>query len=196
MTEIKKPKTSNSESAKEIEKLKDQFDSFDENVKSLTLDRLNQAPKQDVEPQTKISQKDLEKSRDIYLKPTKWIASQEKFNERFRDDFNFKKEYVRFVAENKEVIGETIEMWTKPFPGCAAEFWQVPVNKPINAPRYLAEQIKTASYHRLTMDEQTPVSQDLQATYCGRMVSDTLIQRLDALPVSSNKSIFMGAGNF
>ena len=32
--------------------------------------------------------------------------------------------------------------------------------------------------------------------YYGSMAVDTTIQRLDALPVSTNKSIFMGASSF
>jgi len=30
----------------------------------------------------------------------------------------------------------------KPFPGMPAEEWAIPTNKPINGPRYVAEQIK------------------------------------------------------
>jgi len=59
---------------------------------------------------------------------------------------NFQKEYVQFIAENKEIIGETIEIWTRPFGGMPAEFWKVPVNKPVWGPRYLAEQIKRCYY--------------------------------------------------
>ena len=196
MSEIKKPKAATSLAEQEIEKAEKQFEEFDANVKNLTLDRMNESPKKEVEQQTKIAQKDIEKCDDLYLKPTTAVGSRERFNERFREDYNFQKEYVRFIAENREIIGEVIEMWTKPFPGLPAEFWKVPVNKPVYGPRYLAEQIKRARYHRLIMQESKMVGADNRAQYYGQMAVDTTVQRLDALPVSSNKSIFMSAGNF
>lgn len=194
-----KPVPVNSESAKEIDRLGKQFDSFKESVDTLTLDRMNQAPKEEVEPQTKIAQKDLDKMRQIYLKPAKRVASREKFNETFRPAYEFDKEYVHFIAEHKECQGETMEFWTKPYPGMPAEFWKVPTNKPIWAPRYVAEQIKRKSYHRLHMDAGGPKSgSDMgdQVSYHGQMVVQRTIQRLDAIPVSNRKSIFMGASGF
>ena len=178
---------------KETEKLSNQFDEFDKSVKNLTMDEMNKSPVLETEPQTKISQKDLEKSPDIYLKPEKTIGCKEKFNEKFREEYNFKKEYVQFIAEHKEIIGETIECWTKAFPGVSAEFWKVPVNKPVWGPRYLAEQLHSRGYHRLVMDESTIVGSDSNAKYYGRMVAKNFIHRLDAQPVSNKKSIFMGA---
>lgn len=186
---VDKPKV-NSESKKELERVEKQFDAFQENIEQLTLDRMNEAPKLEQEPQTKIAQKDV---KDIYLKPFRTISSREKFNEKFRTEYDFAKEYVCFIAENKEVIGEAIEIWTKPFPGLPAEMWKVPVNKPVHGPRYLAEQIKGCSYHRLRMD-QTPTSTDGTAQYYGSMVVDNVIQRLDAIPYTKKKSVFMGAG--
>jgi len=197
MTELKtKPKAHSSLAAQELDKAEAQFQAFDDNVKQLTQDRMNEAPRFDVEPQTKLAQKDIEKSKDIYLKPVKSIGSKEKFNEKFRDDYNFAKEYVQFIAENKEIIGEELDLWTKPYPGMPAEEWKVPVNKPVWGPRYLAEQIKRASYHRLTMVQNSNTGADGFGQYYGAMAADSIIQRLDALPVSTRKSVFMGSGTF
>lgn len=181
----------------ETEKLQQQFDAFDNQVKEMTLDNMNQAPKLDVEPQTKLSQVELQKSKDVYLKPKRAIASREKFDEKWRERYNFDREYVNFIAENKEIIGESIDLWTKPYPGMPAEEWDVPVNKPVWGPRYLAEQIKRKNYHRLSMDTK-PVdgSSSGYGTMFGNMVVNNTIQRLDAYPVSPRKSIFMGANNF
>lgn len=190
-----KPKVSSSLAEKELDKAEAQFKEFDENVRSLTLDRMNMAPKQDVEPQTKIAQADLAAKKDIYLKPERSISSREKFNEDYRNEYNFAKEYVQFVAENKEIIGEAIEIWTKPFAGLPAEFWKVPTNKPVWGPRYLAEQIKRACYHRLRMDN-TIVGSDGYGQWHGAMAVDSTVQRLDAIPVSGKRSIFMGANSF
>lgn len=189
---VEKPKSKNSQTERDLDKAEAQFQAFDESVKQMTLDRMNEAKSLEQEPQTKLSSQDIEKSQDIYLKPARSIASKEKFNEKFREDYNFQKEYVRFIAENKEIIGETIEIWTKPFPGCPAEFWQVPTNKAIWGPRYLAEQITKCKYHRFIMRDSVVESNNVGKMY-GQMAVDTVINRLDALPVSTRKSIFMGA---
>lgn len=175
---------------KELDKAQKQLDMFESSVKEMTMDRLNEAPKADFEPQTKIAQKDLGNSKEIYLKPIKTIACREKFNEKFRSKYEFAKEYVNFIAENHEIVGERIEIWTRPFPGMPAEFWEVPVNKPIYGPRYLAEQIKRKCYHRLTMQNNT-YDQGSMGTFYGTMAVDTTVPRLDARPVSSRKSIFV-----
>lgn len=192
----KKPNTSSSLAEKELDKAQGQFETFDNNIKEMTLDRMNMAPKKEEEAQTKLSQSEIEKSKEIYLKPLKAIGAKEKFNERLRDKWNFAKEYVRFIAENKEIIGEEIECWTKHFPGVPCEFWKVPTNKPIWGPRFLAEQIKNCRYHRFVMQQNTATNSDGMGQYYGAMAVDTTIQRLDALPVSTKKSIFMGANSF
>src|SRR5260221_9021754 len=108
MSEEKKSKPKIADT--ELEKLDDQFKAYDENLQSMSLDRMNQAPKKEEEPQTKLSQSEIEKSKDIYLKPARSISGKEPFNEKYRSDFRFSTEYVRFTAENKEIIGETIEL--------------------------------------------------------------------------------------
>jgi hypothetical protein len=195
MTELKKPKVSAS-SQQELDKVEKQFEAFDQNIKEMTLDRMNVAPKFELEPQTKIAQSDLVKMKDIYLKPIRSVPSKEKFNERFREDYNFSTEYVNFIAENKEIIGETLEFWTKPFPGMPAQFWNVPVNKPVWAPRHVAEKIKKSKYHRLVMQQHVMTESNYVGHMYGAMAVDTTVQRLDAYPVSSKKSVFMGANNF
>ena len=205
---MSKPKVSSSFAQSELDKAEKQFEAFNDNVKEMTHDRLNAAPKEEVEQQTKMSNREMQNSKDIYLKPKRSLPPgmdpksgyKEKFNEKFRNDWNFAKEYVQFIAENREIIGENIELWTKPFPGIECEFWEVPVNKPVWGPRYLAEKIKKCTYHRLKMDEQRAsnlLNSDSMGAYTGAIAVDTVVQRLDAYPVSQKKSVFMGnAGNF
>lgn len=191
-----KPNPKNSEAAKEMQKIEKQLDTFNDHIEAMTLDRMSQAPKADVEPQTKMSQQDIFKSNDIYLKPFKTIGCQDKFNEKYREAWNFDKEVVYFQAENKEIIGENLEMWTKPYAGVPAEFWKIPVNKPVYGPRYLAEQIKRCNYHRFVMKKGAYGGVDEFGEYQGQMAVDTTVQRLDAVPVNTKRSIFMGARNF
>lgn len=200
-----RPKATSSLAEQEMDRAQEQLDAFESNVKDLTLDRMNMAPKQETEQQTKLSAEDIEKSKRIYLKPKRTIGpgvnpktgEREKFNEKFRAEYEFAKEYVQFIAENKEIIGEQIsDIWTKPFPGTNCESWDVPVNKPIWGPRYLAEQIKKCQYHRLTMQENKIVSSDGMGQYYGSMAVDTIVNRIDAHPVNTQKSFFMGSSSF
>lgn len=167
--------------SKDLEAAIQNVDSFDASVKALTNEVNMNAPKEECEPQVKMSNREIGKQDGIYLKPDRNINSKETFNEKYRTDYNFKAEVVPFIAENKEIIGETIELWTKPFAGISAEFWKVPTNKKVWGPRYLAEQISRKGYNRLTMEDR-PVSQDGGHTFTGQLVATNRIQRLDARP--------------
>lgn len=193
MTDDKKPKV-NSAGAQELEKAKENIDQFEQSIKDLTMDRMNMAPKQETEPQTKLSTTQLRSIPDHYLKPKRSIGAREKFNEKYRTQYEYDKVYVAFIAEHSELRGEAIEIWTKPFAGMPAEEWAVPTNTPVWGPRYLAEQIKRKYYHRLIMKEDVRTGATGAGTFYGQMAADTTVQRLDARPVNATrKSVFMGA---
>jgi len=179
----------------ELDKVEKQFDGFESQVKSMTLDKTNEAPIAEVEPQTKLSSREIEKSKQIYLKPVRTISVRDKFNEAYREEYNFAKEYVQFVAENRELKGDKIEIWTRPYGGIPAEYWEVPSNVPVWGPRYLAEQIRRKIYTRFVM-AQIPANQDGMGRYYGTMAAETKIARLTCEPVTTRKSIFMGAASF
>lgn len=186
-----------SDGVKELERIGRQLDEFEQRTKELTLDSMNKAPVLQQEEQTKMSQREKVNADKTVLQPSRFIASSEKFNERYRSDYDFAKQRVDFIAENRECPGNVIELWTKPFPGLHAEFWIVPVNKPVNAPRYVAEQIAGCQYHVLKMDA-TPnhnnvVGQDALGQYTGQMVVKNTVNRLDAQPIKDKRSVFMGA---
>lgn len=189
-----KPKV-DSEGKKELDKVQEQFDEYKEQVDTLTMDRMNLAPKQDVEPIHKISNKDLDKNDAMYLKPfsTVSVPPKEKFNERFRKSYEYDCERVEFTAEHRELIGETIEMWMKPYGGMPAEFWKIPTGKKINAPRYIFEKLRRTGYHRLRMDESKQTNSDGTGTFYGQMVVDNYVPRLDAHIVPPKRTVYMGA---
>jgi len=193
---MSKPVNVNSESEKEIAKVEKQFDAYSENIEKMTLDRMNTAPRLETEPSVNLSQKQVRESPDIYLKPFKTVSCQDKFNENYREKYNFDKQYVHFQADNKEVIGETIELWTRPYGGMPAEMWKVPVNKPVWGPRYLAEQIKRCTYQRLISEQKSIIADDGISQYTGQLVADKIIPRLEATPVVKKSSVFMGSTNF
>jgi hypothetical protein len=179
----------NSASEQELDKVQEKFESFEKEVKSMTMDRLNEAPVESSEPQTKMSSKEFREAPEIYLKPTKTIHSgpapksgkmTDIFNEKFRKEWEYDKQYVRFIAENHEIIGEAIPMWTKPYQGIPAEFWEVPANKPVWGPRHLAEKLKRCCYHRLVMNDHKVVEHGMGGAMVGAIVADTTKHRLDA----------------
>ena len=178
----------NSDGAKELVKAEAQLNSFTNSVKTAVESR--DLPTHETEKQTQLSSNDLRKATDIYLKPSRTLPDRQKFNERFRDDWNRDKEYVQFIAEHKELVGSHIECWTHRYGGTPCEFWEVPTNKPVWGPRYLAEQISRKNYHRLVMDESKVVSSDGMSTQYGVMAANSMIQRLDAYPVKHAVSKF------
>lgn len=193
----------NHEGHKELEKAEEQFEKFENQVNEMTYDRMKLVPKPETEPQdaTKRAINEMDKYQDIYLKPISSVASKEPFNEKFRCMWEYDKQYVRVIFENIEIRGDTIEIWTKPYPGLPAQFWQVPVNKAVYAPRHLAEQVKRKFYHRLTMQEQAHdqnfTGSHAVGSFYGKIVVDNVIPRLDARKAESDrKLIYMAAGNF
>lgn len=207
MTEIEKRPRVNSKAQQELDNAVKSIDHFESQVKGLTLDEMNKAPVKEVNYD--IKQPEITRSNDHYLKPVKTIGPGsnpktgfvEKFNERFREDYDFQKEYVHFTAYNNMITGEMIEIWTKPFPGLNCEFWQVPPNKPVWGPRYLAEQLTRARHHTLSIGGEggtnpfkgNSIGGDGAAAYYSPVVVKETVQRLDAKPVINQKSIFMGS---
>ncbi len=196
MTEKKRGRPRITDQEKELRKLTDQFDKYEKDVKDLTQDELNKAPLEEKEPQVKMSQREMKKSTDVYLKPERSINNRDKFNEKFREQWNFSKQYVHFKAENREILNEVIELWTRPFGGIPAEFWKVPVNKPVWGPRHLADQIRSRKYHILMMEEKSPTSEGFEGQYYGKIVVKKTVNRLYAEPVEEKTNVFMGETAF
>jgi hypothetical protein len=157
------------------EKEKEAIAAMEESIAEARKETFNTKPPETPPPEVWTKEKSLE----IYLKPSRTILNKDKFNEAFRSKYEHDKEYVRFIAENVEIGGERIEIWTRPFPGMPAEFWEVPVNKPIWGPRYLAEQIKRKHYNRLKMEDK-PISTEGGMTYYGSMAVESVVHRLNA----------------
>jgi hypothetical protein len=193
---MSRPPAKSSEGEKELEKAEKQFEAFDNHVKTLTMDAMNKAPLQETEPQTKIANKDLDKQKEIWLKPFRTISSRERFNDKWKEQYLFAKEYVHFTAENKEIVGETLDFWTKPFPGVPAEEWKVPVNVPVWGPRYVAEQIRNCKYHIFTMDAEKVSGQNALGYDTGQIAVEKTVHRLNAEPVTTRRSVFMGVTEF
>ena len=93
MAEYKsKPQPRSSLGNVELDKAEKQFNEFEENLKDLTFDKLHAAPLQESESQTKLSQSEIAKKNEIYLKPFKTISSNQKFKEDYRKQYEYAKE--------------------------------------------------------------------------------------------------------
>lgn len=198
--ELSRPEV-NSFGQKELDKAEKKFDEFQQEIKEVSSGinhRMDLSRRPQEEMQVPLSTSQINNAKDIYLKPKRSIGSREKFNEKYREAYTYDKELVAFIAENKELVGEEIDVWTKPYAGMPAEEWIVPTNKPVWGPRYLAEQIKRKYYNRLVMNERQVTSQDGTGTFTGQLVVEEQRQRLDARPVAkgSRSSVFLGASGF
>ena len=189
MSESKRPRV-NSEGQKELDKVENQVKQFSDSVSSAREDRGNLVMKE-VEPQTKMSQSEMNNSSLLYLKPKRTFPSRERFNERFRDEYNRQSEYVDFIAENHEVKGESIDFCIKKFPGVPVEEWVVPVNKPVSAPRYVKERIEECGYTVFTTADKQLGSEG-GVMYYGQMVAEERKSRLSAREFIKKPRIFMG----
>lgn len=185
-----------SESQKELDKVEAQFDQFEKQL--MALNNMPMGNAEATEQQTKISTREANTSDAPYLKPIRTIGpgvnpktgEKEGFNEKFRSQYEYAKQYIRVIAENNEIVGETIECWTKPFPGINLEFWRVPSNKPVMIPRYLASQLATRQYIRYSMEEpRMRGTEDGHQFYSG-MIGRDVRKRLDCRPVG-NVSVSM-----
>jgi hypothetical protein len=71
------------------------------------------------------------------------------------------------------------------------------LNKPIWAPRHLAEQLTRARHHNLKTNDDVVIGSDGTGVYHGSIVVKETIQRLDAKPVPKIKTLSMfDAGAF
>lgn len=182
---------------KEMRKAEEQVQNIEASLK-VSNDLSRSVKKEELEPQHRLSNTEIQKKPEIYLKPERTLNDAQKFNEKWAAEWEFQKEYVNIIAQHNELIGEVIEMWTHPFGGKGASFWKVPTNKPIWVPRFVAEQIKRKSYIRQVTGENVENTTSLGSNmrYWNNVVSETSVQRLDAHPVAAKKSIFMGSGGF
>jgi hypothetical protein len=193
---VEKPKPTSSLAEKELNKVEKQLEEFDDQVKSLTLDRMNCAPKLEKDRDSARSQQEISNSKTIYLKPVRSISSREKFNENYREEYEKVKKYVEFEAKHNEIKGEKLELWTKPFAGMPAEFWNVPVGVSVSAPQYVKNRIDECYYHKLSMQQNVSNGTDGMGEYYGSMVVDNVVQRLETLNIKKNPRIYMGSRNF
>lgn len=153
---------------------------------STTSNRLEDSPVQ-------APRREADKKGVLRLTPSKIIGSRQKFNERFRKEFELSEEYVEFIARHKESPGSSIEMWTRRYGGTPAKFWIIPTDRPVAAPRCVAEQIRGCKHHVMAMDEHTITSSDGLGTYHGAIKVQKEVNRLEAEPVSNTLSVFMAA---
>lgn len=173
----------------ELQKAESQIDRISNELHKQPLtvsqpERLEDAPIQ-------VSKKDASKSGVLYLKPERSVNAPQKFNERWRKEYEESEELVEFIARHKESPGSAIQTWTRKFGGKPALFWTVPTDRVVCGPRVLAEQIRGCKHHIVTMDEHTVTSSDGMGTYHGAIQMKKEVARLEAEPVSTTTSIFM-----
>jgi hypothetical protein len=189
----KRPRV-NSEGQKKLEEVQAQLDHVVENARAVdSVEQREFLPRREREEQTKLSSAEQRKNI-IVLKPIKTLfAVGQKFDENFREDYNYDKQYVDFIYEHNEEKGSTLEIWTRPYPGVPAEFWLVPANKPVSGPRYLKNQIDNMTYITRKYVEQKSVGSDYAGQYVGALEVQNVEERASTKEVSKKVKIFMGS---
>lgn len=210
MPEVDRPKV-NSKAQIDLEKAKENIDGFSAKLEehhdkfmSTKHDMTDSSSgKVASEPQHRLSQNEISNMSKIYLKPYKIAPCRDKFNEKFRADWEFKKEIVCFIAQHNELKGEEIDIVTRPMGGIDGMHWKVPTNKPVYGPRYLAEQIKKKSYIRYVAQNPNQARNAQENIPIGHMGIDytdmigaEVVNRMDAFPVTNSKSVFLSEKTF
>lgn len=126
-----------------------------EEMKNLTVDEINKAPLTEVEPQTKMSKEEVEHYDAPVIKPTRSFPAHSKPSSKEKKERERGWELVKCIAENVEIYGEKIEFWLNKYLGDPTHFWEIPVNKPIYLPRFVAEHLATRTYHRFKMVDRS-----------------------------------------
>lgn len=156
--QIEKPVLNSGFANKELDKTETYFDKVQDQLSDLTVDEMAKAPVEDLEPQTKLSKKELNKYDAPVISHCKCFIQpipkngydKEKFDKLIAHD----EELVKVICENNEIIGEAIELWTGNYPGQICGFYKVPVNIPVWIPRKVAKRIRACRYHRIKMAQR------------------------------------------
>lgn len=140
----------------EKERIDDQVTDFQQkNLESTSMDAVAAAPIKETAAQTQISAKQIEKTDAPWIKPSRSYSpgKGEKRIPQLEAEIARGKEYIKCIAENAECLGARLEFWLKKYPGEPCHFWEIPVNRPVYLPRYVAEHISTRWYSRIKMSE-------------------------------------------
>lgn len=172
-----RPPKIRSEDEQKFAQMANDLDNITSKVKS--LDPMNKGQVEETEEQTKLSDREIAKYDAPYIKPARAIFGREPFNEKFRKTWEKAWEYVKCIVEQKECPEEIVEKWTKEFPGDPAHFWEIPVNKPIYLPRFVAHQITQCNYRKLIMDQSQETQRSGIGTMYGALVVEKVEQRID-----------------
>lgn len=148
---MSRPRTSHGSTERELDRVEEQISSYEEKINSLEPASLTTDKPIETAPQTQISKKQIEMTDAPWIRPSKTFSSRAKPLPQLEADRKRAWEYVKVIAENKEIQGEMIEFWLLKFPGDSHCYWQVPVNRPIYVPRMVAEHLASRNYTRWRM---------------------------------------------
>lgn len=160
------------------------MDALQDQLDITTVDAINasNAPKKEVEPQTLLSKRQVEKYDAPYIKPT--IAESPNGKKKSSQDAMREKawKYVKVIVENNEVKGERVDFWLKAeISGECCNYWQVPTNRPVYLPFHVAEHLSNRTYHKLKMVAQNVElgKGEIHSSPNGVLVADQTVNRID-----------------
>ena len=161
------------------------LESLTKEMRDMNLDEIEKrAPEVDeIDPQTIMSKKNLEKYDAPFIKPSKSFATKSKPCSQEEKERKRGWEYIKCVAENIEVPGELVSFWHNKFLGDPYYFWNIPVNIPIYIPRFIAEHLASRHYHVFHMRDYSNPAAIGDVGQDGAMTVKSTKKRIDCRSV-------------
>ena len=152
----KQPRLRSAEANKELDKVAGQFEKIEQGISAMAKEDITKIPRQESESQTKLSKKEIDRFDAPVIKYVKAFAPAKKsvLPDKWKAQRDHDWELVKVICENKEIIGESIELWNHKWPGDLWTFWVIPTNTPVYIPRTVAKQIHECHYLRRVMKDK------------------------------------------
>ena len=140
------------------EKLVQSVIETEQSLKELTVDKINETPDVELEPQTKLTNRQLADSLGCkYIEPLSKLKAIGTLPEKLRKQHARDWEYVKGIYENINEIGQAITFSLCLYPGDPDCVWKIPANTPVYVPRMVANHLENVQqYHTFSHVEKAP----------------------------------------
>lgn len=141
---------------KETEKLVKGVANLQEDLNSLTVDKINETAVSEPEVEIQLTMKQKAASEHCkYIEPKRSMKALGKLPEKLKAQHSKDWEYVKGIYENYIVSGESVSFWLCLYPGDPDCLWEIPANTPVYVPRMVAKHLEEVQkYHTFDFKEK------------------------------------------
>lgn len=138
---------------KDLENIAKKTAELTEEMSQLTVDKINEIAPEPTLDELKLTAK--QKASDegvIFVEPKRKFKGLGKLPEKLKREHARAWEYVKGIYENYVVNNEPVRFWHNgDFPGDPDCLWEIPSNKPVYVPRFIAKHLEECQkYHQFT----------------------------------------------